>query len=83
MELEAEVQELLRKWEDEELTHELFLTKEQKAWLHKAIYMFWAYEKQARFTSAGDKVLTEAMVRYIMGQFEKNDEERKNHGTTS
>ena len=67
---EEEVQCLLDKWETEELTDELVLTREQFDWLYKAIHIFQGHENQSRFASAGDKVLTEAMIRYVKKNYD-------------
>lgn len=73
-EVEADVQELLRKWESEVPTTELPLTEEQRDWLVRCIYIFQAHERGLRRSASHkDKIFTEAMVKYIMQIFEKSD----------
>lgn len=63
--VEAEVQQLLRKWQ-EEGKEEFLLTEDQKYWLYRAAHIFQAHEKTMTISaSTKDKVFTEAMVRYI------------------
>ena len=70
---EAEVQRLLQEWNAEEPAGALPLTRDQWDWLYRAVHIFQAHEKQMRRSaSAGDRIATEAMVRYITERFDRS-----------